>query len=73
MRFPVQDDWKPRLGDNSVEENDNEEYVKMLAERLREANRAAGQQSKMSHETAKRYYDRQTKLEQFKNGDFVHT
>jgi len=25
----------------------------------------------MSHDTAKRYYDRQTKLEQFKKGDFV--
>jgi hypothetical protein len=28
-------------------------HVKMLAERLHEANKAAGQQSKQSHETAK--------------------
>ena len=27
---------------------------------------------KQSHETAKRYYDRKTKLEQFKRGDFVY-
>ena len=32
----------------------------------------AGQQSMLSHETAKRYYDRQTKLERFKKGDFVY-
>jgi len=42
--------------------------VEVLAERLHEANKAAGQQSKQSNETAKRYYDRQTKLEQFKKG-----
>ena len=44
----------------------------MLAERLREANKAAGQQSKMNHENAKRYYDRQTRLEQFRKGDLVY-
>jgi len=46
--------------------------VKELAERLREANRTAGQQSKMSHDTAKRYYDRYTKVEHFKKGDYVY-
>lgn len=45
----------------------------MLAVRLHEANKVAGQQSKLSHETAKRYYDRQTKLEQFHKGDLVNT
>jgi hypothetical protein len=44
----------------------------MLAERLREANKTAGEQSKLSHDTAKRYYDRQTKLEQFSKGDVVY-
>jgi len=32
----------------------------------------AEQQSKLCHETAKRYYDPQTKLEQFNKGDFVY-
>jgi hypothetical protein len=32
----------------------------------------AGQKSKQSHDVAKRYYDRKTKLEQFKKGDFVY-
>jgi len=31
----------------------------------------AGQQSKLSHETAKGYYERHTKLEQFNKSDFV--
>ena len=44
--------------------------MEKLAECLREANKAAGQQSRMSHETAKRYYDRQTKLELFKKETF---
>jgi hypothetical protein len=44
----------------------------VLAERLHEANKAAGQHSKQSHETAKRYYDRRPKLEQFKKGAFTY-
>jgi hypothetical protein len=43
-----------------------------IASRLREANKVAGHQSKLSHDTAKRYYDRQVKWEQFKKGDFVY-
>jgi hypothetical protein len=50
---------------------DEYEHVKKPANHLREAHKAARQQSKMRHDTAKRYYDRQTKLEQFKKGDFV--
>jgi hypothetical protein len=46
--------------------------VRALAERLHEARKVAGQQSKQSHDVAKRYYDRKTKLEQFKKGDFVY-
>jgi hypothetical protein len=44
----------------------------MLAARLKEANEAAGQHSKQSHDMAKRYYDKGTKLEQFKKGDLVY-
>jgi len=72
MRLPIEDDWKPS-GDNvDTKENEHERHVRKLAERLREANRTAGQQSKMSHDTAKRYYDRYTKVEQFKKGDYVY-
>jgi len=71
MRLPVEDDWRPRLHDK-IEEDDYDRHVRTLAERLCEANKAAGQQSKRSHKTAKWYYDRQTKLEQFKKGDFVY-
>jgi hypothetical protein len=46
--------------------------TKTLAERLREANKKASRHSKTSHETAKRYYDRQTKLEQYKRGTLVY-
>jgi len=72
MRLPIEDDRKPNLGNKDLEEEEYENHVKTLAERLREANKVAGQQSKISHETAKRYYDRQTKLEKFSKGDFVY-
>jgi len=65
MRLPIEDDWRPRLATNTASESEHEEHVRTLAERLLEANKAAGFQSKISHETAKRYYDRQTKLEKF--------
>jgi len=72
MRLPIEEDWKHQLTNKNAEENEYEKHVKVLAQRLHEANKAAGQQSKQSHETAKRYYDRKTKLEQFKKGDFVY-
>jgi len=72
MRLPIEDDWKPSVSDSVVEENEYQKYVEKLVERLREANKVAGQQSRMSHETAKRYYDRQTKIESFRKGDFVY-
>jgi hypothetical protein len=43
-----------------------------LAQRLHEASIVARKQSKLSHQTAKRYYDRQTKDEQFQRGDLVY-
>ena len=72
MRLPIEDDWKPRLSTEVFEDNEYEEHVKLLAKRLHEASKVAGQQSMLSHETAKRYYDRQTTLERFKKGDFVY-
>jgi len=68
MRLPIEEDWAPHLKDKKLEGDEYEQHVRLLAERLREANKAAGQQSRMSHKTAKRYYDRQTKLEQYQKG-----
>jgi len=72
MRLPIEDDWTPQLGDNNLQEVDYENHVKVLAKRLQEASRVAKQQSKLSHEVAKRYYDRYVKREQFNKGDFVY-
>ena len=72
MRLPIEDDWKPSSNNVKIAGNEYEQHVKELAERLREANKTAGQQSKMSHDTSKRYYDRNTKIEQFKKGDYVY-
>ena len=71
MRLPIEDDWRPCKSKSDSPEVDYEKHVRTLAERLREANKAAGQQSKLSHEVAKQYYDRQTKLETFVKGDLV--
>jgi hypothetical protein len=71
-RLPIEDDWKPNLGNKNLGDDEYEGHVTVLAQRLRDANKTAGQQSKLSHDTAKRYYDRQTKLEQFSTGDFVY-
>jgi hypothetical protein len=46
--------------------------VRVLALRLHESNKVAGQHSKSSRETAKQYYDKQAKLEQFKKGNLVY-
>jgi transposase InsO family protein len=53
MRLPMEDNWKPHGIDKTIGEDEYEKHVKTLAERLSEANRAAGQQSKLSHEIAK--------------------
>ena len=45
--------------------------MKLLAKRLHEDKKLAEQKSKLGQESAKRYYDRHTKLEQFNKGDFV--
>jgi hypothetical protein len=72
MRLPIESDWRAK--ETKAEGGDDcyEERVRNLALQLHEANKMAGQHSKLSHQTAKRYYDRQTKLEQFKKGDLVY-
>jgi hypothetical protein len=60
LRLPVEDDWRPTDAKDERGNDCYEEHVRTLASRLYEANTAAGQQSKLSHQTAKRYYDRQT-------------
>jgi hypothetical protein len=72
MRLPIEGDWKPHDSKGTTEEADYDTHVKALADRLREANDAAGHQSRQSHKTAKRYYDRHTKLNQYKKGDLVY-
>jgi len=69
MRLPIEDDWQPCVNENG--EADYEKHIRMLAEQLREANKVTGYQSKLNYATAKRYYNRQTKLKKFKRS-FVH-
>jgi hypothetical protein len=66
LRLPIEGDWRPRELINESEDIDYDKHMRTLAQRLHEANKVAGQQSKLSHETAKRYYDRQATREQFK-------
>ena len=72
MRLPIEDDWRPTLQRTESKDDGYEEHVRMLALRLKEAHKLAGQQSKISHQKAKRYYDEHTKLEQFSKGDLVY-
>jgi hypothetical protein len=72
MRLPIEGDWRPKGTEDKAGDDSYEDHVRALALRLHEANKIAGQHSKLSHQTAKRYYDRQTKLEQFKKGDLVY-
>jgi hypothetical protein len=71
MRLPIEGDWAPHWKNKELEGDEYERHVQLLAERLCEAHKTAGQQSRMSHETAKRSYDRQTQLEQYQKGDLV--
>ena len=72
MRLPIEDDWRPQTSGDKLQESDYENHVRLLAKRLHEANEAARQQSKRSHETAKRYYDHSVKWEQFTRGELVY-
>jgi hypothetical protein len=72
MRLPIEGDLKPHGSKGATEEADYDTHVRALADRLREANNAAGHQTTISHETAKRYYDRHTKLNHYNNGDIVN-
>jgi hypothetical protein len=72
MRLQIEDNWKPQKKGKEIVENDYEEHMKTLAKRLHEANRIAGQQSKLTHEVSKRYYDRQAKWQYYSKGDLVY-
>jgi hypothetical protein len=72
MRLPIEDEWKPKVIKKDSGDGEYEEHVKMLTLRLSVANEVTGQQSKVSHETARGYYDLQTKLGQFHKGDLVY-
>jgi hypothetical protein len=60
MQLPIVEDWRPKIA-NQEPEGYYEEHVRMLALRLKEANKAAGQHFKQSHLVAKQYYDRRNK------------
>jgi hypothetical protein len=45
LRFPIEDDWNPRIQSRATNEVDYEKHVQQLAERLREAYRIAGRHS----------------------------
>jgi transposase InsO family protein len=72
MRLPIEGDWRPSTNLDETDQDCYEEHVRRLALRLHEANTVAGQNSKLSYQAAKQYYDRRTKLEQFKKGDLVY-
>jgi transposase InsO family protein len=66
MRLPIEYDWRPSKNLDATDQDCYEEHVRRLALRLREANTVAGQNSKLSYQAAKQYYDKRTKLEQLK-------
>ena len=72
MPLAIEEYWKPQVTRKDSGDDEYEEHVKMLIMRLHEANVVAGQQSKLSHETSKRYYDSQTKLEKLHKGDSIY-
>jgi hypothetical protein len=73
MRVPTEDDWRLSEKLDQTDQDHYEEHVRRQALRLREANTVAGQNYKLSYRTAKQfYYDKQTKLTQFKKGDLVY-
>ena len=40
-RLPIEDDWKPRVSDKELRDNDYEEYVKLLAKQMYGATKIA--------------------------------
>jgi len=58
MPLAIEEYWKTQVTRKDSGDDEYEEHVKILIMRLHEANILAGQQSKLSHEISKRYYDR---------------
>jgi hypothetical protein len=72
LRLPIEDDWRPKRQEEAGNTGDYDRHVSELAMRLYEANKEAKKQSKLSHEIAKKYYDRKTPVILLKKGDFVY-
>jgi hypothetical protein len=72
LRLPIEDDWKPQRKIQVESGVDYERHVCELAGRLHEAQEEARKQSKLSHDKAKKYYDRGTRDIRLKKGDVVY-
>jgi hypothetical protein len=72
VRLSIKGEWESPENLGTADQDRYEEHVKTLASRLHEASQVAGQQSKLSHQIAKQYYDSHTKFENFKRGDLVY-
>jgi transposase InsO family protein len=72
LRLPIEDDWRPQSKTQVDPETDYETHVPELAGRLQEAQEEARRQSKLSHDKAKKYYDKGTRDVQLKKGDRVY-
>jgi hypothetical protein len=71
LRLPIEGDWRPKRQEEAGNKGDHDRHVSELAMRLCEANREARKLSKLSHEVAKRYYEKRTREVLLKRGDFV--
>jgi hypothetical protein len=72
LRLPIEGDWRPKRREEAGNIGDYDRHVSELAMRLYEANKEAAKQSKLSHEVAKKYYDRKPREILLKRGDFVY-
>jgi hypothetical protein len=72
LRLPIEDDWRPTRREEAENVDSYDNHVNKLAMRLYEANMEAKKQSKLSHELAKKYYDRKTREVSLKKGDLVY-
>jgi hypothetical protein len=72
LRLPIEDDWRPQRRKHVAGNVDYDDHVSSLATRLYEANREANQQSKLSHELQKKYYDQGVRDIELRKGDLVY-
>jgi hypothetical protein len=72
LRLPIEDDWRPKRQEHAGKKGDYDQHIWDLAMRLYEANVEAWKQSKLSHDLAKKYYDKRTREIQLKKGYLVY-